>query len=334
MRILARMLVTALLVSSAAFSQTAAVSTAREIAKQGLDAYDAGQYDEAAQKLTQAYAVVKVPTLALYTARALVKVNKLVEASEIYLQATRLAAAGSDQATQEQAQKDAAKERVQLLSRIPTLVIQIEGATPEDVSVTIDGTDVPQALWSSGQMVNPGAHAVVAKRGEQTVEQEANLAEGERKSVVLGFQVEEGLQNRSGEALSEPKPDVAEPPPRDSGPTSASSGSLHRTLGWVGLGVGGAGLVLGSVAGISAMSKRSQLQDDGCDGNSCYADQSSDVDSYNSTRTLSTVGFVVAAVGLGTGVTLLLTAPKHEEATTAQVAAYVGLGWAGLKGTF
>jgi hypothetical protein len=56
MRILARTLVTASLVSSAAFGQTAAVSTAREIAKQGLDAYDAGQYDEAAEKLTQAYA--------------------------------------------------------------------------------------------------------------------------------------------------------------------------------------------------------------------------------------------------------------------------------------
>ena len=39
----------------------AEVMTSREIARQGLEAYDNGDYETAADKLAQAYAVVKVP---------------------------------------------------------------------------------------------------------------------------------------------------------------------------------------------------------------------------------------------------------------------------------
>ena len=67
-----------------------AVTAAREVAQQGLDDYEAGEYETAAEKLLSAYQVVKLPTVALHTARALAKVGKLVEASEVYLQATRL----------------------------------------------------------------------------------------------------------------------------------------------------------------------------------------------------------------------------------------------------
>ena len=77
-----RLLAFGLLLSSVAAGQSdTTVTAAREIARQGLKAYDAGRYEEAADKLSRAYAVVKLPTLALHTARALVKVGRLVEAT-------------------------------------------------------------------------------------------------------------------------------------------------------------------------------------------------------------------------------------------------------------
>ena len=71
-----QLLLAALFVCSTAFAGSeASVSTAREIAKEGLNAYDAGRYAEANEKLSRALEVVGVPTLALYTARANVKLG-------------------------------------------------------------------------------------------------------------------------------------------------------------------------------------------------------------------------------------------------------------------
>jgi uncharacterized protein HemY len=55
------------------------------VARDGLEAYDAGRYDEAIDKLSRAYEVAKLPTLAVHTARALAKAGRLVEASEVTL---------------------------------------------------------------------------------------------------------------------------------------------------------------------------------------------------------------------------------------------------------
>ena len=51
--------------SSLAFAaDDSVVSTARELAEQGLTEFDAGHYEQAAQMLLKAYRAVRVPTLA------------------------------------------------------------------------------------------------------------------------------------------------------------------------------------------------------------------------------------------------------------------------------
>ena len=101
----------------------------------------------------------------------------------------------------------------------------------------------------------------------------------------------------------------------------------------MGVGVGGAGILLGSVTGVMMISKQGDLDDGGCVNGHCYTDQSAAVDSYNSLRTLSTIGFVVGGLAGGTGLVLLLTAPKQSD-STASVRGWVGVGSVGLEGSF
>lgn len=290
--------------SSAAGAQSEmATSAARELAKQGLEAYDAGRFDEAAAKLLRAFRVVRLPTLALNAARALAKSGKLLKASELYLKAVQLEPSDDWQPVQLEAQKSAKKERRELLPRLSHLVISVKGANTDDIFVTVDSVVVPTALIGAEQMIDPGEHEILGKRGDEEVPVKLRLAEGEKKTATLEF--EEGKATAAGSSSPRaPKPETA---------TTGKSkpGDTQRLAGWIGIGVGGAGVVFGSVTGLMAGAKRSSLQDAGCDGVHCYEEQQSDVDAFNRLRTLSMVGFIVGGVGAATGVTLLLTASRE-----------------------
>ena len=313
-------------------------TTARELAKQGLQAYDAGRYDEAVEKLSKAYEVVHVPTLAVNEARALVKVGKLVAASELYLEATRIPKDKSWQSTQEEAQRDAEKERNDLLPRIPRLKIIFKGAASADVSVSIDGAAVPEALADSEQVVDPGERIVEGKRGDEVVKQSITLKEGDHGQVMLQF----------AHAAVPVAPITTQVPPQPNNSTQPTTvpmnpppakenkgGSSQKVVGWMGVGLGGAGLVVGAVSGILASSKRSSLLDSNtcsADGRHCAPSQSNDVNAYNSLRTVSSVGFIAGGVLAVTGVTLLLTAPKQE--SQPRVGLWMTPSSAGVYGGF
>src|SRR5262245_51329128 len=63
---------------------------ARAIGEEALALYDQGRYIEAFDKFQSASDLVKAPTLDLMAARCLVKMGRLVEASERYLDVTRM----------------------------------------------------------------------------------------------------------------------------------------------------------------------------------------------------------------------------------------------------
>jgi hypothetical protein len=327
-----------LLVSGMAHAQDqGSVSTARQIAIEGLKAYDDGNYQEAADKLGRAYAVVKVPTLGRDWARALAKLGKLVEASELYLEVTRLEATTGDKAGQEVAKQEAVEERRALVARIPKLVIEVRGADAKQVAVTLDGVAVHGALIGAERLVNPGSHQVVGKLGDRVVTEEARLAGAEVKTVTLVFgsaspaETAPGPTGASGSTAPpagtrEPAPGLEIDQPR--------SGSVQRTLGWATIGLGGAGLVFGGVTGLLAISKKSDLDAKGCAKNLCYDDQGSAVRSYNALRWMSTGGFAVGVAGLAGGALLILTSPPKSAATGAHLSPWVGPTSAGVAGRF
>jgi hypothetical protein len=341
-------IVSGLLLSQGAFAESSSVlSSARELAKQGLQAYDSGRYEEAADKLGKAYQVVHVPTLAVNQARALVKLGRWVAASELYLEAQRIPKDRSWQSTQTDALRDAEKERADLLPRIPRLTVVVKGAGPNEVEVTIDGGALPAALLGTEQLQDPGMHKVQGAHGTEIVTETIAVKEGDRANVTLQFklvsaavvQSAPGAPNQQNNALppqmaaptqpTAPSPTV--PPPA----APIEKNNTQKTIGWIGIGVGGAGLIVGSVTGLMAMSKRSSLSDTklcSADLQHCPPEFDSKVSSYNSLRTVSTIGFFAGGVLAAAGITLVLTAPKQESKAT--VGLWLSPNGAALTGGF
>jgi tetratricopeptide (TPR) repeat protein len=316
-----------------------AKGAARELANEGKRDYDAGRFEDAGHKFQRAYEVAKVPTLAVWAARALAKCGQLVAASELYRQATHLTTndlwVGN---AQQRAQADAEKELAELQPRIPRLRVRVEGAAADDVEVTIDDVKLASALYGFEISKDPGRRRIVGKRGGETTEQTIELGEGERKQAVLTFKAALADKLPIGETdqarLAADQGKLVSPERRDelvtATPAPARSGGAQRTWGWVAVGVGAAGLITGAVTGI-VVAADSGLRND-CPNNTCDSSKSDKANTYNLMRNLSTVGFIVGGVGVAVGVTLLLWAPKHEAAP--QMALWLGPGTAGFKGAF
>ncbi len=326
---------------AAAQSDSAKVAAARKIGFAGVKDYQAGKYAEASDKLERAYALVKAPTLGLWSGRALMKTGKWVAAAERFLEATRLPIPETNRANHEKAKKDAALERQQLLPKIPNLVVSVSGAPASEVQLTIDGVAIDSALIGIAQPIDPGGHSVVATWNGQEQKRDVQLAEAGKESIELKFDPKATGTTPAPAVAPTPRPEAAPPPstpPPSSGGADAAvdtgdSGSSN-TLAYVALGVGGAGLLAGTITGVIAMGKKSDLEDSGfCNGDKCSPQAHDDVDSLNSMRTISTIGFVVGAVGVGAGLTLLLTGGE-EEATATTTDIYVGPSSVRFRGSF
>jgi len=309
-------------VSAEAFAQSSdptARAAARRLGSAGVEAYQAGDYAVASEKLEKAYAVMHAPSLGLWAARSLVKLGKLVEAADRYLETTRLPIEGGEVAVQKKAQADAQLELEAIQSQIPTLVVRVQGSPPAAVKLTIDGVSVSSELVGEATPVNPGAHRVEGVLGEFRAVSEVSVAEREQKSALLVFpEATASAAEPAGSEASSPAEPGNGPP---SSEKAASSASTRRTLGFVALGVGGAGLLFGGVTGGWAISKKSSLDNNpACaDDHSCPANVGADVDSYSTMRTLSSVGFIAGGVLAAAGVALVLTSPRPDHGTALLV---------------
>jgi hypothetical protein len=294
---------------------------ARALGTDGVEAYQAGDYARATKQLESAYAVLRVPSLGLWSARALVKVGKLVEAAERYLEASQLPVdSGGAEQVQEAAVRDAERERQELLPRIPALTIHVETATPDAATCTLDGAQLAAETLGEATPVNPGTRRVTCAVSGKQQKKVLTLAEGAQETIVLTFAPEASgpVDARSGAAS-----------PEDQG---AGQGNTQRILGWTAIGVGTAGLAVGGVLAILAADKMSGLN---CTDTVCNEPQD-ELDAYNGLRVPSTVSLVAGGVLAATGITLLLTAPKtHESASlNPSLSAYVTGSGVGLRGRF
>lgn len=323
------------------------IAQARELGQQASAAFTAGNYAESEKLWTAAAKLYPLaPTLTLGLARTQAKLGKFVAAQEAY---NKIVREWSDKPNASPAFKDAleaAKAEVGAVSaKLASVVISIEGTPPPGVQVTIDGQPVNVAALGLKRPVDPGAHVVKASAdGYKPTEASFEVKEGAAAEAKLRLDKDAGAVAGAAATPAAGAAAGATPPPDTAAPPSdKGGGGSNKTLAIVAFGVGGAGLVLGSVTGLIAMGKHSDLEK-ACPGGVCTSDRSSDVDSYKSMGTLSTVGFIVAGVGAAAGAVLLLTggsaktgsAPTTGRYATVKpsVVPYLGVGGGGVVGRF
>jgi hypothetical protein len=205
--------------------------------------------------------------------------------------------------------------------------------------VTLDDTPVPNAALGVKRAIDPGPHVVKASAdGWEAAQTTFTVADAGTAAAALVLKKASAapIAAAAGPAAAPAGPPATATPPASNDVPSGSDGSTQRTIGLVGMIVGGAGLATGAITGLLAMGKHSTLTGE-CKGSVCPPSASSDLSSYHSLGTISTIGFIGGAVLGGGGAILFFTAPHGSPAAPATgttLTPYVGLGSLGAVGTF
>lgn len=284
---------------------------ARKLGTEAMALYDQGDYAGALEKFTLANKLVPAPTLALRAARCLVRLGRLVEASEKYLEITRAEIDPKALAVQRKAIAEAIAEREKVLPMIPTLVVAVQGPRGDALTVAVDGAPLAIGLLGEKRPIDPGAHRVEVKRGDEP-------------PIVRQVNVEAGEASRIDVALPPLPPPPKAPPPVEVDPTT-------KVIGRVGFAVAGAGVVVGVSHGIAALVQQSSLEGRCGAARVCPHDAAGSVGFYDATRVATTVGLVTAGIGVALSVPYFL---KPKAADDAPPAASLRLApWAGAGAT-
>jgi hypothetical protein len=322
--------VASIVIVSAASTSTAGAAepsagdreTARSLGTQGVQALDAHEYATAERACGGAYALVKAPTVGMCLARALEGLGRLLEARDVFVEVTHLPAKPDEPVVFTTARDAARTEAEALAKRVPTVTLAVSGppeSTP--LRVTLDGAPVNSETARLPRKLNPGPHTLsVSAAGFEVASEQITIAEGEDRRV---------------EVLLRPSSDGPEShsPPLQERPAAAQSRALPvlaLTVGAVGL----AGLVVGVSAGVAASSKHSTLSGE-CNpaSDTCPPSAGGDLDAFHALRTVSTVGYIVGALGLVGGGVLFLAMPTSKESSSS-TGLYVGPVSCGLVQNF
>jgi len=304
-------------------------STARRLGQEALKLYDAGDYAAALEKLNTADSLVPAPTLGLYAARCLARLGRLVEASERYLEVTRMQLDRYAPPVMRKAQAEAVAERDRLLPTIPTLEVRLDGPQGDGVAVTVDDKPLLTSLLGEKRPIDPGKHRATAKRADAAVSDEVDVKVREAAVLLLRL------------PPLPPKPTERTPP--------------LRVAGWAAIGVGVAGAVLGAVSGAISIAEEQSLltlctngaKHCGTFGAGADDPVKGKIATYDTVTKLTTAGIVIGIAGLGFGIPALVATPRREwinaDGTPAppprdgakwRVEPFVTWGGAGVRGIF
>jgi hypothetical protein len=239
-----------------------------------------------------------------------------------------------------QAALDAAKPNLSYLA------ISVRGPT-ENVSVTVDGQPMSSLLLERERPTDPGEHLIEASApGYTKASRRLTIGAGEKQEVTLKLAVDPQAAAAKPAVASTPPTETSNEKPPAAAPTNNApeprlpeqpppSGS--RTLSYVLMGAGTAILAGGGVFGYLALNKKKDL-DGKCTNNVCVSTSKGTLDTANNYATVSTilVGSGAAALALGTVLFFTSGPSRGEERPPVALHArpYIGLGQAGLAGTF
>jgi tetratricopeptide (TPR) repeat protein len=279
------------------------VAAARALAQQGVRMAESGDCQGAIEKLERAEALFHAPIVAEQLASCYVSEGRLVEAIELYRAVLREPLPAQPSAAQRRAYERAERELAAQRPRLATLVVHVDGAYADDLTVLIDGKELPRALIGAERLSDPGEHHLVASAsGHGAVTADVSLAPGERRELSLNL---EPLPTAAGDAVAALPSPVALTPSAPVRDEPRPHGQALRASAYALWGAGALALGVGAGFGIDAMTKKGDL-DDACDGASCPASERARIDSARRSGNVATAGVVVGAALAVTGTVLFV----------------------------
>jgi hypothetical protein len=303
-------------------------ATARSLADEGMVFFERHKYAEALDRFDRASTLIQAPTITLHAARSLDKLGRLIEAAERYR--TCIATPLDDKASEAfRVAQDTARSELQLLTpRIPSVEITVQGPGADQAVIALDGKPVPKALIGVKMLVNPGTHQIGASTETHADLEDVVVSEKQLARVVL--ELEPKTDANTGQTTDPDKPNEK---------TTPVNGK--RVAGFVTLGVGGAFAFVGVAAGLAALDNQEGLERECPAGTAkvyCFSDEfKARYNTYALQRNLSVAGFVVGGAGIATGIVLLVLSGKSKPAAPAKTSViepWIGVGSAGIRGTF
>jgi hypothetical protein len=312
-------------------------SAARAAAGQGADAFDAGQWQNAADLFSRAEALVHSPIHLMFIGRAEAKLGHWVKAYETFNRVKREGAPADAAPAVKKAVDDASRELAQLEPQLPYVAVKVKNPSGT-VQVTMDGATVPPLLLGLMRPVDPGQHHFQATNGElssDTVTLDSQA--GSKQTVELELKAAAAATPVAAPAAPAPTAGAATPA---AGDTSTSKGGTNglRVASYGAFGLGVVGLAAGTVFLLKAGSTQSE-SDDLCPTAPCDPAKKDQISSKDkdaaSQRTLGAVGLGVGGAAIAAGVVLFVLSSGHEEAaSTARVTPFIGYRTAGVVGRF
>ncbi|MDF2696508.1 MAG: hypothetical protein K0S65_4891 [Labilithrix sp.] len=300
------------------------IASARQLYNEGIELRDKGDMKGALEKFKAAHALGNTPLTGIELCRTHAALAQPVEAREVCLGVGRIAPLPEESQRSKDARNDAARLAEAERSKIGSIRLKITGVPAGwQPTVVVDGAVVPAAALNEPRAVNPGVHSITAKVGNGP-ETRATLEthEGETRDLEIGVQ---------------PPPEGEKPGPAagtGAAPITAPPKKKSNTFATASFAIAGISAVIGTVAGLTAMSGEGDLEDE-CRQKICGRDQWDALDSARTWGNVSTAFFILGGVALGAGlVSTLASSSSKSASTTIKVTPVLGLGGAGVHGSF
>lgn len=299
-------------------------AAARRLGGDGLNLADAGNCQQAIEKLRRAEELHHAPTTAARLGECEIEVGRLVAGTERLQRLLREPLPVDAPAPFVEAETRARSVLEAARPRIGTMRIGVKAQPGTKFQVTVDGEPLSDALLGYDRPSDPGHHSVEAGGpGLLTVTRDLSLGDGEAANVSL-------------ELLPDPAAVVPEKHAFTASPRqNAVAHPGPNVAAIVALSVGGLGLATGIATGLATAFDSADLSKSCNTNKACPSNKESELSSAKTLATVSTVGFGVAGAGLGAGLVLLLVRRHDAEVPSeARLRPVVGPLYVGCAGAF
>jgi hypothetical protein len=311
-------------------------AAARTLAVDGVKLAQADQCGEAIDKLDRAEKLKHSAIVLSHLGQCQVKVGKWVEGSESLRKMVREPLPENPSPALEEAYKKAQLTLRDLKPRIPSVRIMVAAPREANLSLKIDGQDVPSTVIGVALPADPGDHVIeVSAPGYLRASAPVKLVAGASASVQLELKRDPAAP----EPRAETAPVAEQKQPvhfEDRSPAPAPLASEERTSGagkvlaYVAYGVGAAGLGVGIGFGAAASSAESSLRTS-CPNRVCPPDREDELSSAKTKGTISTIGFATAGGGALLGTLFLVLSGSSSRDTGKATAPHTTAGRGGVR---